>query len=772
MTDPMDVDSASGPATPTPAVTPAEEKPRPKRPGGSGGSTRPALKDSGIQRVDNAVRSSLFGGAVQINQKNYYTDYLRKDDQVMFYREWNEEMKRQKELKDLEKSKPTATAAAATDTPNDTPGATPAPAGPDDPVSASAEEKQPVGSKTIVLHLGSRNLRLGLASQAYPKSTPNVIAHKLQPGESPPPLPVFPQRNSTTDEDGGEVPPDLMFGAEFKEAHSTVYRDFRERMRFYKRRVVPNSHELVVSYNKRVRDPESIPDHNDPGRIEWTEPGPGERYITGARALRIAEDAGYKLRWPIQFGMFNEQAYTSPQELLGDLSLILVDALERELGIKFKEYNQYNVVFLIPDLFEKTYVEGVVSLLLQMGLANVCVLQESMGATFGAGVSSACVIDIGAQTTKVSCIEEGMVIPESRVNLKYGGDDVTLALTKLLLSSSFPYSDINLARPFDFTLAEELKYKYATMNDADITVQHYSFYQRSPSQPSTKKYEFKTFEEVMLAPLGLFYPDLFDQRLKRQLYGTKPDGSRARYSIFPKPEDIYEEDVPGDQSSAAQQAIAKGALSIYAVPSDEPETPATAAAASTETSTPAPADDDTKPSTTTASASASTTTAAVDTDPLHMTPTGLDFAIIESITQAACSKASLAPGPAQHAATVQMQQNFYENLLVVGGAAAKLPGFNGVLTDRVGMWLSHAERPLKSGASGAAGGGAGAGAAGGSGDIVVMPAPREMDPQVLTWKGGGVFAKLKIANECWISARDWDMLGARSLQYKSLFAYY
>lgn len=786
----MDIDSPSdAPATPAVASTagtttaatnattataaPTTDKPRPKR-----GGSKPILKVSGIQRVDNNLKSTLFGGAVQINQKNYYTDYLRRDDQIMFYREWNEEQKR---LKEVKAKVPLPVSATGQPAPGGTGTgtATPVPATPtplpiaiDDTTAANSsigtpEEKQILGAKTIVLHFGSRNLRLGLASQAYPKVTPNVIAHRLRPGEQEPQADVVPVRDADASAD------DLLFGPEFKEAHATVYRDFRERMRFYKRRVVPNSHELVVSYNKRVRDPETIPDHNDPGRIEWTEPK-GERYITGARALRIPEGEGYVLRWPIQHGMFNETDYSSAQELLGDVSLILVDALERELGISFKEYEQYNVVLLIPDLFQKTYVESMITLILQMGLANVCVLQESMGATFGAGVSTACVIDVGAQTTKISCIEEGMIIPESRVNLKYGGDDVTLALTKLLLKSSFPYQDINLARPYDLTLADELKHKYSTMNDADITVQHYSFYQRAPTHAATKKFEFKTFEEVMLAPLGFFYPDIFDQPRKRERWCTKSNGQKARYSLFPRSVDIYEEEY-GDPMSGAQVALAKGTYSIYAKPAEgetaAAATPVTAAAdGAVATPSEAPGDDDTATTTTTTTTKAAVDT-TVDDDALQSPLAGLDHAIIESITQAVCQKTSMAPGPVQHASTLQLQQNFYENLLIVGGAAAKVPGFNGVLTDRIAMWLSHAERTLKPSTAGAPGAAGGPGGGGVSGDILVMPAPREMDPQVLTWKGGGVFAKLKIVNECWISARDWDMLGARSLQYKSLFAY-
>lgn len=40
------------------------------------------------------------------------------------------------------------------------------------------------GSKTIVIHPGSRNLRLGLATDALPKTIPMVIARKAAQSES------------------------------------------------------------------------------------------------------------------------------------------------------------------------------------------------------------------------------------------------------------------------------------------------------------------------------------------------------------------------------------------------------------------------------------------------------------------------------------------------------------------------------------------------------------------------------------------------------------
>ena len=70
-----------------------------------------------------------------------------------------------------------------------------------------------------------------------------------------------------------------------------------------------------------------------------------------------------------------------------------------------------------------------------------------MAATFGAGVGVACVVDVGdqvmernqepamkersfknVQKTSVSCVEDGVSLPSTRIQLGYGGSDVTQLL--------------------------------------------------------------------------------------------------------------------------------------------------------------------------------------------------------------------------------------------------------------------------------------------------------------------------------------------------------
>jgi actin-related protein 8 len=431
-----------------------------------------------------------------------YREYLKRDDQYLAYRTLQEENTNRmvKEARDRDRALAQS---------NGVPLAEPA-VGVDEDVpmegvDGAGDLNEPHGSKIIVIHPGSQNLRIGLANDALPKTVPMVIARKWRESES--------EENGGEPSpkriklDDGEVAeePEKWFGDEFATKFTTMSQDLKIRMRNNKRRLLPNSKELVVNYNRKAQYDE-ISQHNDPQQIEFTEilPGKAPSYFTGHAALRIPEKSRprYKLTWPLRQGWFNENDYTAKNLLYNDFFLIIEDAIKTQLGLTHKkEWQEYSCCFVIPDLYERTYVITVLDTLLrEFGFKSVCFMQESLGATFGAGYTMACVVDIGAQKTSICCVEDGMCLEESRMNLKYGGDDVTDTFIKMMLFDHFPYADINLKRRHDWLLAEELKKKFCTMNENEISVQLYEFHLRASGQ-DTRKYTFKTYDETMLAPM-------------------------------------------------------------------------------------------------------------------------------------------------------------------------------------------------------------------------------------------------------------------------------
>jgi len=292
---------------------------------------------------------------------------------------------------------------------------------------------------------------------------------------------------------------------QFADQYMAMSSELRTRMRSNKRRVLPNSKDLVTNYNRRT-PPDIISEHNDINRIEWTElpadPKKAPDFFTGNEALRIPEKSNprYKLFWPIRNGTLNEKDYADRNQIYHDISKILEEAFRNQLGItRLKDLINYKCVFIIPDLYERQYVTMILDILIRdLGLGKVCLQQESLSATFGAGYGVACVVDLGAQKTSICCVDEGLCVEESRVNLKMGGSDITETFVKMMFYGHFPYSDMNLKRRYDFLLAEELKQKFCSMEESSVTVQTWDFHLRASGQ-DTRKYTFKTYDETMLS---------------------------------------------------------------------------------------------------------------------------------------------------------------------------------------------------------------------------------------------------------------------------------
>ncbi|KAL4964155.1 putative chromatin remodeling complex subunit (Arp8) [Aspergillus stella-maris] len=708
-------------------------------------SGKALLRDEGLERTDNNMDLSSWPVVPAINQKNYYTDYLKRDDQYLAFRLQNEENRNRmtKKAKDhdraLAMAKTTDLGMAEAEAEMD------GDANMEDAEEAATEA---LGSKVVVIHIGSQNLRIGLSSDALPKTIPMVIARKSPTNESEDQEEPCPKRLKL--DDGTELEPEKKFGTDFSSQYTTMAADLKTHMRQNKRRTLPNSKEMVINYNRRTV-PETISEHNDPLRVEWTEiPDPAPEYIVGQPALRIPDDSKprYKLYWPMKHGWCNEQDYDNKRLLFLDMSIILEDAIKTQLGLTSKkDWPQYSCVFVIPDLFDKAYVTQILEMLMsEFAFARVCFIQESLAATFGAGFTSACVVDIGAQKTSICCVEEGMCVENSRVNLKYGGADMTELFVKMMLYDHFPYEEINLWRRYDFLLAEELKKNVCTMNEASVSVQVFDFHLRIAGQ-DTRKYTFKAYDEVHLAPMGVFNPSLFENSKKL----------KGRRNLIARSVDIYDGS-PNDPTSAAQSEILTmlapptsqvngdaqaNTLDVQATPvrssqlnalsrvQEAEATPRSSVAGSpgpegtpqAGAATPAPVQ-------TTSQPRAPTVEERDDILPSYP----LDKAILTSIIHAARSDE-------------RKMRDFLGGIMVIGG---------GSLVNNFHLFLEERLQLLQPGFAK---------------EIMIGTPPRDLDPQVVVWKGASIFGKLSTTNDSWISQLEYDRLGHRLLAYKCMWAY-
>ncbi|PVI06147.1 actin-like ATPase domain-containing protein [Periconia macrospinosa] len=718
-------------------------------------SGRAQLREEGLARTDNNLDMTTWPQVSMINQKNYYTEFLKRDEQYLAVRYPQEEERARmvQEARDKDRALAQGVSAAPTE---------------ENPEEAGASISRDDPSRLIVLHVGSQNLRIGLGTDALPKTIPMVVARKWKESESEENDGEPSPKRVKVD---GELPaePERWFGEDFSDQYMAMSSELRTRMRSNKRRVLPNSKDLVTNFNKRT-PPEVISEHNDVDRIEWTEipaaPAKAPEYFTGNEALRIPDKSNprYKLFWPIRCGTFNEKDYTNRNQIYHDISKIFEDAIKTQLGItNMKDLAHYKCVFVIPDLYERVYVTMMLDILIRdLGIGKICLQQESLSATFGAGYGIACVVDIGAQKTSICCVDEGMCNEESRVNLKMGGEDITQTFIKMMICGHFPYSDMNLKRRYDFLLAEELKQKFCSMEEDSVTVKTWDFHLRASGQ-DTRKYTFKTYDETMLSVMGLFKPSIFDTEHKLE----------GRRSVIARSVDLYDGS-PNDPLSLAQTTVIETAAGTSTSVNGTQETTTTSVPAAAAAATPQRPtaqlnhlsrlnDTENTPRSSVAGSPApeGTNTPNPDRDtPMGDADRPLIFhdPVLEKTKIAEERDKTLPIMPLDQAILESLAQgargddrklrDFFGGIMLVGGGS-KTPGLGAFLETRL-----RELRPFY------------------GKEILVGLPPREFDPQVVIWKGASVFGRLSASgNDSWVSCAEYDVLGSRLLNNKCMFAW-
>ncbi|KAG0335020.1 actin-like protein arp8 [Podila horticola] len=586
---------------------------------------------------------------------------------------------------------------------------------------AEAKESAEMGKKIIVIHPGSRFLRIGRASDAYPVVTPHVIARRMRTG-------VNGQQKSGSK--AGEEDSAMDVDQEHEEEDvvndrylQEIEYDLKQRMKAAKRKPVGSAKSQVRSFNTSTQ-PEKILDHNDPYKVEWTDPSAEGEYVIGQKALNLplGKHHSFKLFWPIVGGQFNDKDYTSPRVVTADLETIWTRVIQDDLGIERTKFRKHYALLIIPDLFSKVYVVELVGMLLKsMQFKGVMVQQESVCASFGAGVSAACVVDIGAEVTKIACVEDGVCIPNSRAVLKYGGDDITRCFSALVKRNGFPYEELDLTQSYDWKLMEDLKEKWCTMDEADLTVQVYSFFVRKPDHP-TQKYQVKVYDEVALSPMV----SLVNQAAKKIATAAAAAVAAARAGT-------PSSTAAGDDNSTNTNNNINNSSNNAGTPTG-PGTPAATPAPSVPPP-PVPA------------------VVPFQMEPL-VTPTDVPWEVAGTIGKVQFSSlVALDVVVAQSISNCESEERskkLYGSIILVGGGGM-IKGFDHVLEDRLFQALPATLTTVEK--------------------VEVLPSPREMDPRLLVWKGGSVLGKLETAKELWIKPLEWELLGHKILRDRALFVW-
>lgn len=230
--------------------------------------------------------------------------------------------------------------------------------------------------------------------------------------------------------------------------------------------------------------------------------------ICGEEALRISPTEPYCLRRPIRRGHLNISQHYPMQQVLEDLHALWDWILLEKLHIPHQERSLYSAILVVPETFDNREIKEILTILLRdLRFSSAVVHEEGLAAVFGNGLSTACVVNIGAQVTSVICVEDGVALPNTEKTLPFGGEDISRCLLWTQRHhQTWPQirTDI-LTKPIDLLMLNRLKESYCEIKEGEldaVAIVH-SYEDTKPAG------SHKTRLTALNVPsMGLFYPTL------------------------------------------------------------------------------------------------------------------------------------------------------------------------------------------------------------------------------------------------------------------------
>ncbi|EDW66195.2 actin-related protein 8 [Drosophila virilis] len=581
--------------------------------------------------------------------------------------------------------------------------------------------------KIIIIHPGSQHLRIGRAADLNPLTMLHAVAYRRSAqlsDNAPHHDPLLPPLESVH---AGRLQ------SEFEEQRLAVSRllqhcvvDEQNRLR------VATPPQQLAHFNRssvaeQVPPPVPAEQHNN-----WHSEAP---MLYDEQILRLsARDAhNYDIHFPIRRGELHVHGERggSLQATLSHLERIWSYALEQRLGIALRDLGTHSAVLVVNDVYVRRHLREAMTLLLQrLGFQRCFLVQDSVAATYGAGIGYGCVVDIGAQKTSIACIEDGISQLDARVRLSYGGGDIDQVLLMLLRKCGFPYRECCVERSYvDAQLLDELKERFCHLNANVCGAQEKHFTLRQP-HGQWVRYTLQVGDEAIMAPLALFHTELLNITGKTRAVHTQ-QSAQEQYDC----EDCFDAEYlretgrrngvrAGDLSMVGNAPTAKPAAQLPITADDEELIVVD--------------QDETTLSSNSNSQQQQQQQQQKQEQPLpkssnswYYNPGGqvvsLDQAVIRAIGR--CG-------------SYETRRKMFGAILLVG-SSAKLRGLAAWLEQRISQQVPAG--------------------------LEVNVFSKGMDVGMVAWKGAAIMSVLESARELWITQREWQRYGLRILRERSPF---
>ncbi|CAM8921247.1 unnamed protein product [Rhodiola kirilowii] len=388
------------------------------------------------------------------------------------------------------------------------------------------------GSKIVVFNPGSANVRIGLAQQEIPLSIPHCIARHVRGGSQGPKQYLQDQMLNSQITTAQHM--------EREEAYDTIasllkipYLDEEVAHSSFSRKMArldgynPQTNMKDAAFDwtdvfEKCSPPsasENVPDNGaasdsseQPGTSDSKESVAGalkyREFICGDEALRISPAEPYCIRRPIRRGHLNISQYYPMQQVIDDLYAIWDWLLVEKLQIPHAERNSYSAVVVLPETFDSREIKEILSILLRdLQFSFAVVHQEALAAVFGNGLTTACIVNIGAQLTTVTCIEDGVSLPTTSKTLGFGGEDISRCLLWTQRHhQTWPAIRTDCTgKPIDMLMLNRLKESCCQIKEGEVEALAIVHSYEDGTPPRSHKTRLTALN---IPPMGLFYPML------------------------------------------------------------------------------------------------------------------------------------------------------------------------------------------------------------------------------------------------------------------------
>uniref|UniRef100_A0A3Q1I2Y0 Uncharacterized protein n=1 Tax=Anabas testudineus TaxID=64144 RepID=A0A3Q1I2Y0_ANATE len=601
------------------------------------------------------------------------------------------------------------------------------------PAIAEPLQEQIQSNFIIVIHPGSRTLRIGRATDTLPVMVPHVIARRHKQSGQSRYEDTWLLREGLNKPESNEQRQNGL-----KMVDQAIW---SKKMSNGVRRT-PVSAEQARAYNCQIRP--AVLDSSS--RVKWTNTTHHPPYLVGEEALHVNPSDCYNIHWPIVRGQLNLHSGPggSLTAVLADLETIWTNVLQKHLDIPLKDLKYYRCILLVPDIYNRQHIKEVVNmLLLNMGFSGIPYIHALHRIVYFYHVLSS------PSLLLCVCVWFYLSVGLCRLCLSYGGSDVTRTFFWLLQRAGFPYRDCQLSSRLDCQLLQHLKETFCHLNQDISGLQDHEFQTRFPEAPALL-YQVRLGDEKLQAPMGLFYPTTFGvvgQKMTSLQYRSQGD-----------PEDPHNEHYllatqsKQDQSSksaADRKAISRpgggldGEMSSQGGTGELSDLPRGCGSGSVGGGMQGemdlgPAQGECLMGTGEVeeplSAHLSRKTAIMSQ--FESKALGLDKAILHSIDCCASD---------------ETKRKMYSSILVVGGGLM-FHGAQEFLLHRIINKMPPSFRRLVD-------------------NVEVITRPKDMDPRLISWKGGAVLACLDTTQEMWIHQREWQRFGVRMLRERAAFVW-